>query len=64
MLVEFGEPFSLEAGPPSADRAEAATDLMMRHIAELLPERYRGAYGAGSEGSIVVARQQRDPRSG
>ena len=30
----------------------------MRRIAELLPERYRGAYGPGSEGEIVVTRQQ------
>ena len=30
----------------------------MRRIAELLPERYRGAYGPGSEGEIVVARGQ------
>ena len=30
----------------------------MRRIAELLPERYRGAYGPGSEGEIVVTRGQ------
>ena len=35
---------------------------MMRHIAALLPERYCGAYGAGSEGKVVVARQ-RDSRA-
>ena len=64
VLVEFGEPFSLAGGSPTADRAEAGTDLMMRRIAEMLPDRYRGAYGAGSEGSIVVVRQQRDPRPG
>lgn len=56
--VVFGEPFQLAAGEASADRAEAATDLMMRHIAALLPESYRGAYGAGSEGKLVVARQR------
>ena len=33
-------------------------DLLMRRIAELLPERYRGAYGPGSEGETVVTRQQ------
>ena len=59
--VEFGEPFTLPEGPPTADRAEAATDLMMRRVAELLPERYRGAYGPGSEGTVVVARQQQNP---
>ena len=59
--VVFGEPFTLADGEPTADRAEAATDLIMRHIAALLPEEYRGAYGAGSEGKLVVARQ-RDAR--
>jgi 1-acyl-sn-glycerol-3-phosphate acyltransferase len=56
--VVFGEPFELADGEPSADRAEAATDLMMRRIAALLPEDYRGAYGPGSEGKLVVARQR------
>lgn len=54
--IEFGEPFSIEEGPPTADRAETATDLMMRHIAKLLPETYRGAYGPSSQGKIVVKR--------
>ena len=58
--VEFGEPFSLGGeGAATGRRAEQATDLLMRRIAELLPERYRGAYGAGSEGEIVVVRQQK-----
>ena len=61
--VIFGEPFQLADGAPSADRAEVATDLMMRHIAALLPERYRGAYGAGSEGTVVVARQRDSDRA-
>ena len=58
--VEFGEPFSLGGeGTPTGRRAEQATDLLMRRIAELLPERYRGAYDRpGSEGEIVVTRQQ------
>ena len=38
--------------------ASLSRDLLMRRIAELLPERYRGAYGAGSEGESVVVRQQ------
>ena len=62
--VEFGEPFPLPPGPPTAARAGEATDRIMRHVAALLPERYRGAYGPGSEGRVVVARQQRDPRAG
>ena len=56
--VEFGEPFTLGEGAPTGRRAEQATDLLMRRIAALLPERYRGAYGPGSEGEIIVARQQ------
>ena len=55
--VEFGEPFSLGEGAPTGRRAEQATDLLMRRIAALLPEHYRGAYGAASEGETVVARQ-------
>ena len=35
----------------------------MRKIVELLPESYRGAYGPGSEGKVVVARQQERPAS-
>lgn len=58
--VVFGEPFTLDEGKPTADRAEEATDLIMRRIAELMPEEYRGAYGAGSEGQLVVARHRDD----
>ena len=54
--VEFGEPFSLGEGAPTGRRAEQATDLLMRRIAALLPEHYRGAYGAASEGETIVAR--------
>ncbi len=54
--VRFGEPFSLGDGAATASRAEEATDLLMRHIAALLPEGYQGAYGSASEGEIVVAR--------
>lgn len=43
--VVIGEPFY----PPKAERitseqAKAATDDIMRHVAELLPEQYRGVY--------------------
>lgn len=60
--IVFGEPFTLEAGRPTAERAEAATDLIMRRIAALMPEDHRGAYGAGSEGHLVVARHRDDDR--
>lgn len=57
--VEFGEPFALPHSPGTAEarHAEESTDLMMRRVAELLPESYRGAYGAGSEGKLVFARR-------
>jgi len=58
--VTFGEPFYLEAGPANASRAEHATDLIMRRVAELLPEEQRGAYGPGTEGDVVVRRQGRE----
>lgn len=54
--VEFGEPFTLDGLRADSRGAEAATDAIMRRIAAMLPEEYRGAYGAGSEGEIVVAR--------
>jgi 1-acyl-sn-glycerol-3-phosphate acyltransferase len=45
VLVEFGEPFRL---PEEIDgkkaNARAATDYMMRKVAELLPPDYRGMY--------------------
>jgi 1-acyl-sn-glycerol-3-phosphate acyltransferase len=42
----FGEPFELPATTESGGRmtAEAATEIMMRRIADLLSEEYRGVY--------------------
>ncbi len=56
--VRFGEPFRLPAEMTDARHAEAASDYMMRRIAELLPEAYRGAYGPGSEDKVVFARSE------
>lgn len=46
VLVRYGEPFRL---PDEIDgkrpNAAAATDYMMRKVAELLPDEYRGVYG-------------------
>ena len=59
LRVEFGKPFTF--GPSNdARRAEQCTDEMMRRIASMLPEPYRGAYGPGTEGTIVVSRQELD----
>lgn len=46
VTIRIGKPFY----PPKVDRittqaAKDATDDIMRHVAELLPEEYRGAYG-------------------
>jgi 1-acyl-sn-glycerol-3-phosphate acyltransferase len=46
--VVFGEPFHLPRPQRITKEAvEEGTDIIMRRIAELLPERYRGAYAAG-----------------
>lgn len=46
VLVRFGEPFRL---PDEIDgkkvNAKAATNYMMRKVAEILPEEYQGVYG-------------------
>ena len=50
VTARIGSPFRLaDVLPPDLDRRAAkaaATDLIMRRIAELLPERQRGVYGA------------------
>lgn len=43
--VAIGEPFRLpESGHVRSEKLRAYTDIIMRRIAELLPERYRGVY--------------------
>lgn len=59
--VEFGEPFDLPRELSDASKAMEASDFMMRRLAELLPESYRGAYGPGSEGTVVVRRSEVRP---
>lgn len=61
--VAIGEPFHLTASGADAASTEQATDDMMRHIAALLPEAYRGAYGAGSQGRVIFARQGKSTRA-
>jgi 1-acyl-sn-glycerol-3-phosphate acyltransferase len=55
--VVFGEPIDVQDASADATAAEAATDLIMRRIASMLPEEMRGAYAESSAGSIVVRRQ-------
>jgi 1-acyl-sn-glycerol-3-phosphate acyltransferase len=59
--VEFGEPFELPKELAEASKALEASDYIMRRVAALLPEPYRGAYGTGSEGSVVVRRSELRP---
>jgi 1-acyl-sn-glycerol-3-phosphate acyltransferase len=58
VTVRYGRPFrvaeELPLAPSGMDRRaakEAATELIMARIAELLPERQRGTYGASSSGT-------------
>jgi 1-acyl-sn-glycerol-3-phosphate acyltransferase len=59
--VEFGEPFELPAELADASKALEASDFIMRRVAALLPESYRGVYGAGSEGTVVFRRSEVRP---
>lgn len=43
----------------AAGGSEAATDLMMRRIADLLPHEMRGAYGDSTHGEAVSAQEAR-----
>lgn len=49
ITVRIGEPFFLPStgGRPTKASLSEATDTMMKRVAELLPESYRGAYGNG-----------------
>jgi 1-acyl-sn-glycerol-3-phosphate acyltransferase len=42
--IVVGEPFRLPKGRARSQKLDEYTDLIMRHIAELLPEAYRGEY--------------------
>jgi 1-acyl-sn-glycerol-3-phosphate acyltransferase len=42
--IVFGEPFYLPKGRARAEQIRRYTDIMMEHIAVLLPEQYRGEY--------------------
>lgn len=61
--VTFGEPFTILAPNAGGGSPEVETDRLMRRIASMLPEHHRGAYGAGSEGTVVVRREAHE-RSG
>jgi 1-acyl-sn-glycerol-3-phosphate acyltransferase len=58
--VEFGEPFTIPESSAGGGSPEVETDRLMRRIASMLPESHRGAYGAASEGTVVVLREARE----
>ncbi len=51
ITVTIGRPFLLPSagGKPSRSMLDEDSRLIMERIAELLPERYRGAYGPGAD---------------
>ena len=61
MLEIVAGDFWRKAGVNHRSTTAEATDFMMRQVAALLPEAYRGAYGAGSEGQVIFARQAAPP---
>jgi 1-acyl-sn-glycerol-3-phosphate acyltransferase len=52
LTVNIGQPFSLPPveGRLTREKLAEYTDLIMRHIAQLLPDRYQGVYGKSDEG--------------
>ena len=58
--VEFGDPVVIDEPSKGGGSPEVETDRLMRRIAGMLPESHRGAYGAGSESTVVVQREARE----
>ena len=55
ICVRFGEAFYLpKYGKLTADELDAATDLIMEHLAVLLPQPYRGVYAAASSPALAA----------
>ena len=55
--VRFGKPFTLEAsGRITRDDVARGTETIMKEIAALLPERYRGAY-KGAPGEAAASKE-------
>ena len=67
LRVNIGRPFSIPTveGKPSPELLESLTDMVMRRVAEMLPESYRGVYALapdrGTGGSAEVAVPTEDP---
>jgi 1-acyl-sn-glycerol-3-phosphate acyltransferase len=62
--VVIGEPFRLtETKRISAEQVEAGTDEIMRRIAALLPNSYRGLYADGADDVFSTSRREASERS-
>ncbi len=48
VTITFGKPFRLPQRKPTEEAVREASDTIMRQIAALLPEEYRGEYGNGA----------------
>jgi len=59
VILTVGNPFSLPQvkGKLSREKLEESTEIMMKHLAEILPEKYRGVYGEKSERSETESRK-------
>ncbi len=56
VTVTIGKPFTLEQpARVNSEASEAGAELIMRRIAELLPDEYRGYYGSEGAGATVAA---------
>lgn len=63
VTIRYSEPFYLEApaGKRSRDTVAQGTDTIMRKIAAMLPEQYRGAYGNLDSTAIVAGTDADEP---
>jgi 1-acyl-sn-glycerol-3-phosphate acyltransferase len=58
VTLTVGKPFKLEpVARLNSEAAAAGADVIMRRIAELLPEEYRGYYGSGQSESDAAAEE-------
>ncbi len=63
ITLTIGKPFELEQPARiNAESAAAGADVIMRHVAELLPESYRGYYGDEASAGGVDAATRRAGR--
>lgn len=65
VTIRYSKPFYLEtpAGKRSRETVARGTDTIMRQIAAMLPEEYRGAYGDLASTAIVAGTDTDEPAS-